>query len=188
MLRDVSSGGDTQVHILRASNADRDRLVEARVQARLAEYKSEHKKALNDLEKKAAILARQSLLNELHASGGSISSPSGEVRARNDFLVLRATKGIRIGKERLLQVSIEERKGDTFSIGEFNVTVTQNGAKRSVDADFRCSEMRVRPGKQVSCYVSLGTVDKSRGKASVDIAVAGEGGERSVRLRKVDIR
>jgi hypothetical protein len=188
MFSDVTSGGDSQVHIARADNAGRDSIVEARVEARLAEYKAEHKKALNNLEKKAARLSRDYLLNELHERGSRITAPAGAVRAREDFLVFRATKTVRIGKERFLQVSIEERKGDTFSIRDFKVEVTQKGAKRTLDADFRCGDMRVRPGKVVGCFVSLGGIDKKRGRALVDIVVVGEDGERSASLRGVDIR
>jgi len=188
MFSDVASGGDSQVHITRAGNENRDRLVEQRVKERLAQYKKEHLKALNELEAKAARLSRSNLLSELNADGGRITEPGGQTRAREDFLVFRATNAVRIGKERFLKISIEERKGDTFSIGEFKVSVSQNGTKKTVDVDYRCGAMRVRPGKTVACYLSLGSIDKKRGRAVVDVVVVGEDGERSARLSGVDIR
>jgi len=184
----VSSGSDSQVQIVRADKADRDLVVDERVRMRVAELEKEHRATLNALDAKAGRLARKRMLNQLQDNkGGRIAKPSGEVHAREDFLVFRALTTIRIGDDRVLEVSVEERKGDTFAIEKFNVSISQAGAKRALDPEFRCDAMRVLPGETVKCFISLGAISKRRGRAKVDIRVEGEDGRRSVRLRKVNI-
>ncbi len=187
-FRVVSSGSDSQVQIVRADKAARDQAVDARVAAIRAELEKKHRSALNKLDAKAARLARQQVLDALHDGGGRIGPPGGELRKRNDFLVLRAVTSIRIGGEYYLKVSIQERKGDTFSIDEFKGQIRQGTVKRSIEPAFRCGSMRVRPGKTVYCYVALGKFNERLGYPKLDLLVTGEAGERSVRIEDVRLR
>lgn len=183
----VSSGGDSQVHIERSDRAGQNRVVEARVAERTAALEREHAKALEGLEARAKSLARKQFLNQVFMDGSQVGKPAGAVRNRNDFLVLRATDTIRIGKERLLQISIEERKGAIFTIGSLSASLEQRGTKRTLDVDFRCERMVIRPGKTVRCTVSLGEIDKRSGRALISVRVDGADGQRSVGLDSVDI-
>tara|TARA_R110002073_G_scaffold336540_1_gene534881 strand:- start:4824 stop:5744 length:921 start_codon:yes stop_codon:yes gene_type:complete len=185
-FKSVSKGADSQVQILRGDNEHRDLVVEQRVAAIRKELKAEYKQKLNTLDERANSIARKRLLQAIHEDGSQIARPSGEVRSRQDFLVLRAEKVLRIGNERFVLVTIEERKGDTFEIGNFTASVSHNGTKRSVDADFRCGSMAARPGQTVKCYISLGSIRK-RGKLSAQIKVEGASGSRSVQLTGIGI-
>lgn len=172
----VEGGGDSQVHIQRSDRVEQDRIVEERVA-----------KLEKGLAKAAARLARKQILEEIHLGGSQVGKPAGQVRARHDFLVLRATDIIRLGKERLLKISIEERKGSSYPIGQITASVEQGGAKRNLDVGVRCTRRRVRPGKTVACTLSLGAIDKRRGRALVSVKVDGADGQRSVSLDAVDI-
>lgn len=186
-FHEVKKGGDSQVHIQRADRAGQDQQVEARVAARVAELEAEHKKLLRDLDIRAERMAQKQFLDSVHNYGSHIGKPAGEVHARGDFVVLRATDVVRIGKQRLLLVSVEERKGDVFTIGDFSASVTQKGVKRSVDVQYRCARTRVRPGSVVRCTLSLGSIDKRKGRAIVKLRLAGADGERAVSLDAVNI-
>lgn len=186
-FRVVTAKSDSQVQVLRAGQEDLDLAVLERVDTIQKELEEEHREALNDLEAKAARMSRQYILSEVHARGAKISEPGGDLRARENFLVFRATKVVRIGSEQLLKVTLQERGGDTFLVGQFKVLLSQGGATKELDTDFRCGSMSVRPGKKVACYISLGSIDRARGNVTIDIEAQGENKRRTVRLNRVEL-
>lgn len=179
--------GDSQVHIKKADRANVDAEVARRVAEAEEALKADYKKQLNALDERASQLARTHFLEEFVASGSDQGTPGGQIRARNDFLVLRALKAVRIGNERMLQVTVQERKGDAFTIGNIRTSLTQGDTGRELDSDFRCASLAVRPGATTDCYISLGSVSAKRGKAKVQVTVEGAAGQRSVTLSGVSL-
>lgn len=183
----VPTGGDSQVEVVRADQAELDLEVEARVAEEAEQNEADYRQKLTDLDGRVKEEARAQLLTSVHSHGIKSQSPGGEVQSRHDFLVLRAKRSHRVGQERLIEISIEERKGNLFAISGITAMIKQGTAARKVDGGFRCSTMEVRPGKEVKCTVALGAIDKKLGRASVEIKVTGSG-SRWVSIQGLDPR
>lgn len=192
---DVEAGqGDRTVSLTFADRAEQDAIVERRVAA--------HKKELDakDAEREASFKARVDdevrtrMLDIVFEGGSSIGNAGGPRVTRDDFLVLRTGKIYRMGKHRLLYVTlrVENRDDDTVQLapkgGSFRVWRTRGKDRKALAFDGRCNKVRLPGGAEALCVLAFTFNEPMGDDDRLRVEFKEERGDRTVTLDGIDVR
>lgn len=183
----ISDGGDSQVHILRADRAQEDELVRRRVDAARQILQKKYDRRFAQLDAKAVRLARLRTLVQIQKAGVRSFDP-GVRPTRHDFVVLRAERGIAIGDERYLTISVENRDRPTLHMGRVHAWLERKGYRRTVGVMVRCGQTALRGRDKTTCTLGLdldGTLEKGE---RLRVRVTSKDKKRTVTLSGIDLR
>lgn len=177
---------DSQVHISRGDRADKDEEVERRVAEQLKEWKDKYEQDYAALDARARRLAQKHLLSQVHKG---VSSEDPDRRpTRDSFIVLRAERVVRIGDERFLRISVQNRDRPTLHIGTIRAWLERGKHREAIETIWMCDTTALRAGKRTPCTLAL-SLPEVPGKADrVRVRVDGRNKKRSVVLDGIDVR
>lgn len=174
--------GDSAVFVGRADRGARDAELDRRLAEERAKLEADYDKRLAALDRKAATLARQHMVDEVHAGYGT--HDPGVRPTRDDDIVLRAERVIRIGSSRYLELTVQNKDSALLHIETVQVSI-EGAAARPLKAPWTCDTRTVRVRKRARCTIAF---ESDSDRSRVRLTVTTKDGRRSVSLGGIDAR
>ena len=181
----MSENPDTQVHILRPDQAERDAACERKMDTLRSELAAEFQSKEASLARRTKNEGRKWVLSSIL---NRFSSDAMKQIAFDDFLRIRARERIRMDDVVILKLEIDERKGQQVSLTRPRAFLVNGGARVPTTSDAVCSKLDLGPGDSTFCAVAVKLPSSTPDTARIDVVLEDSRSIRSVTLEGVDIR
>jgi hypothetical protein len=180
----VQEGFTTQLHIAPDQEIDNSE-VRRRVAAARAELAAEYDAKLKTLDRRAAALAHEHILRDVHA--GFVSKEPDLVPTRNDWMVLRLRQVIYLGTSRFLRVEVDNRHRELLALSSRSFAASGSEAGTPVSVPAVCDTQTLRARERTMCTVALRyPASLARGQ-KVWLRVTSNDGARSATLAAIPV-
>jgi hypothetical protein len=182
---EMKANPDTQVHIVRPDQEERDRVCDQRVNGFKAELEASYAKKEAALTSLARKQGRQWILRQMieHTDAGSVNE-----RALHDFLRLRVNQRISLSGVLLLRFEVDERKGDPALLATPVAVLAGSGGTRKLLTEVMCDHLELAAADTAQCALAIKIPAHVRSDDRITLTVSERRGARSVSLTDLELR